>query len=109
MEMNKGGFVYIMCSANMTTLYTGVTSDLHKRVWQHREKLDPECFTAKNNCVQLVYYRFCETIELAILEEKRIKGGSRKKKDALINSMDGNGETCGKTYTTINVIRLLAT
>ena len=84
----KRGYVYILCSANMTTLYTGVTSDLYKRVWQHREKVDPDCFTAKNNCIQLVYYRAFETIEQAILEEKRIKAGNRERKEALINSMN---------------------
>lgn len=72
----------------MTTFYTGVTADLHKRVWQHREKVNPQCFTARNNCVRLVCYRFCDTIESAIREEKRIKGGSRKKKDALVNVMN---------------------
>jgi putative endonuclease len=86
--MNKGGTVYIMSSPDKTALYTGVTSDLPKRVWQHREKAVPTSFTAQYNCTVLVYYNHFETIESAIAEEKRIKGGSRAKKIQLIESMN---------------------
>ncbi len=74
----------MMCSPNKTTLYTGVSSDLRGRVHQHRSKHYPESFTAKYNCVLLVYYQFFDTIEEAIAEEKRLKGGSRKKKEQLV-------------------------
>jgi putative endonuclease len=84
--MQKGGFVYILSSPNRTTLYTGVTSDLLKRVHQHRNKEHPTSFSAKYNCVMLVYYRAFEGIEDAIAEEKRIKGGNRKQKELLIES-----------------------
>ena len=84
----KGGFVYIMCSSNNTTLYVGVTSILSIRVNQHKEKLHPTSFSARYNCIKLVYYKFFDTITEAIAEEKRIKGGSRKKKEILINSMN---------------------
>jgi putative endonuclease len=83
-----GGHVYIMCSMNNTTLYAGVTSNLAARVAQHKEKKYPNSFTAKYNCVKLVYYKWFDTIMEAIAEEKRIKGGSRKKKEILINSMN---------------------
>ena len=86
--MEKGGYVYIMCSMNHTTLYTGVTSTLAARVVQHKEKFNPGSFSAKYNCVKLVYYKRFDTIMEAIAEEKRIKGGSRKKKEILINSMN---------------------
>ena len=77
-----------MCNANNSTLYVGVTSTLAGRVCQHKEKMNPNGFTAKYNCVKLVYYRFFDTIMKAIAEEKRIKGGSRKKKEMLINNMN---------------------
>ncbi len=86
--MEKAGYVYIMSSPNRTTLYTGVTSDLCKRVWKHRTKYYPESFSSKYNCVMLVYYQGFQRIEDAIGEEKRIKGGSRKQKDELINKMN---------------------
>ena len=77
-----------MCSMNNTTLYVGVTSNLAARVAQHKEKAYPNSFTAKYNCIKLVYYNWFDTIVEAITEEKRIKGGSRKKKEILINSMN---------------------
>jgi len=83
-----GGYVYIMCSLNNTTLYTGVTSHLPARIAQHKEKMYPDSFSARYNCVKLVYYKWFDTIIEAIIEEKRIKGGSRKKKEILINSMN---------------------
>ena len=86
--MGKGGYVYIMASRNKNVLYTGVTSNLHRRVWEHRSKQYPESFTARYNCVCLVYYQAYESIEAAIAEEKRIKGGSRRQKEDLIISMN---------------------
>lgn len=83
-----GGYVYIMCSLNHSTLYVGVTSNLPVRVLQHKQKKYPTSFSAKYNCIKLVYYYRFDTIIEAIAEEKRIKGGSRKKKEALINSMN---------------------
>ncbi|HEY6503801.1 MAG TPA: GIY-YIG nuclease family protein [Chitinophagaceae bacterium] len=86
--MRKGGHVYIMCSINNSTLYVGVTSNIASRTTQHKEKLHPNSFTAKYNCIKLVYYKWFDTIIEAIAEEKRIKGGSREKKEVLINSMN---------------------
>ncbi len=86
--MQKGGYVYIMSSPNKTTVYVGVTSDLYDRVWKHRNKYYPDSFSGKYNCVMLVYYCFFGSIEEAIAEEKRIKGGSRKQKDELIRSIN---------------------
>ncbi len=84
----KGGCIYIMSSLNNTTLYTGVTSNLIKRVQEHKNKVYPDSFTAKYNCVKLVYYQGFYSIEEAIAAEKRIKGGNRKRKEALINSIN---------------------
>jgi putative endonuclease len=86
--MEKGGYVYIMCSMNHTTLYVGVTSTIATRIVQHKEKFHPNSFSAKYNCVKLIYYKWFDTIVEAIAEEKRIKGGNREKKEILINSMN---------------------
>ena len=88
--MLNTGYVYIMSAPDKTALYTGVTSDLSGRVWQHKNKVFPKSFSAKYNCVVLVYYCYCQTITQAIAEEKRIKGGSRLQKENLINSMNPN-------------------
>ena len=77
----------MMSSLNNTTLYVGVTSNLPVRILQHKEKHFPG-FTAKYNCIKLVYYRKFDTINEAIMEEKRIKGGNRSKKEELINSIN---------------------
>ena len=83
-----GGWVYIMCSLNHSTLYVGVSSNIASRVYEHKQKAYPRSFSSQYNCVKLVYYRRFESIIEAITEEKRIKGGSRKKKEDLINSMN---------------------
>ena len=85
-----GGWVYIMCSINRSTLYVGVRSNLPSRVYEHKHKIYGRSFSAKYNCINLVYYKFYGTITEAIAEEKRIKGGSRKKKEELINSMNAD-------------------
>lgn len=77
-----------MSSPNKATLYVGVTSDLVKRVWEHRNKHYPNGFTARYNCVILVYHSGYFSIEEAIAEEKRLKAGSRKQKEMLIDSMN---------------------
>jgi putative endonuclease len=84
----RGGTVYIVSSPDKTALYTGVTSDLENRMWKHKNKFYPDAHAAKYNCVVLVYFKFFESIEEAIKEEKRIKGGSRAKKIKLIKSMN---------------------
>ena len=83
-----GGWVYMMCSINHSTLYVGVTSNIASRVYQHKNKMYPTSFSARYNCIKLVYYWRFELIVEAIAEEKRIKGGSRKKKEDLINNMN---------------------
>ncbi len=70
-----------------TVLYTGVTNDLRKRVYQHREKL-VDGFTMKYRITKLVYYEIFQDSENAIMREKQIKAGSRQKKIALINTMN---------------------
>ena len=74
-----------MTNKTNTVIYTGVTNNLKRRVYEHKEKLD-EGFTTKYNISKLVYYEVLADIENAILREKQIKGGSRQKKVELINS-----------------------
>ena len=86
--MVKGGWVYIMTNQWNNVLYVGVTSNLSVRVKQHNAQTCPTSFTAKYHVYKLVYYRWFPTIEEAIAEEKRIKGGSRLKKIELVSSMN---------------------
>jgi putative endonuclease len=87
MGNGKTGYVYIMTNKNNTVLYTGVTSDLVKRVYEHKNKL-ADGFTKKYNAVKLVYYEVFDDISEAIRREKQIKGGSRDNKVRLIESMN---------------------
>ena len=80
-------YVYILTNKCNTVLYTGVTNDLKRRVYEHREKL-VSGFTKKYNVYKLVFYEATESIEAAIQREKQIKGGSRQKKIDLINGMN---------------------
>jgi len=79
--------VYIVASRRNGTLYTGVTSNLVQRAQQHRESL-MDGFTARYGCKLLVWYEAHETMESAILREKQIKSGSRRKKIALIEAQN---------------------
>ena len=79
--------VYIMASKRNGTLYTGVTSDLVKRVWQHRTGA-ASGFTKRYGCKLLAWYEAGGDMEHAILREKQIKAGSRAKKIALIQAMN---------------------
>ena len=79
--------VYIMASRRNDTLYTGVTSGLARRVYEHREGLLPG-FTRQYGCKLLVWYEAYNLMTEAIDREKRIKAGSRKQKLALIEAMN---------------------
>lgn len=86
-EMTKQSFVYIMTNYNKTTLYTGVTNNLKRRVYEHKNKLI-DGFTKRYNITFLVYYECFDNIQEAILREKQLKGGSRQKKIDLINNVN---------------------
>ena len=83
--MSKEYYVYIMTNKSRT-LYTGVTNDLMRRVYEHKNKLDPKSFTCKYNIQYLVYYESTSSVQVALEREKQIKGWLRKKKIALIES-----------------------
>ncbi|MDO8886199.1 GIY-YIG nuclease family protein, partial [Candidatus Oleimmundimicrobium sp.] len=85
--MSKKAYVYIMTNKRNKVLYTGVTSDLIKRVYEHKEKLI-NGFTAKYKVNKLIYYEVFNNITNAISREKQIKAGSREKKIELVNSMN---------------------
>jgi putative endonuclease len=76
--------VYIMANRRNGTLYTGVTSNLVQRVWQHREGLSG--FSDRYDCKMLVWFEMHATMETAIAREKQIKAGSRARKLALIEA-----------------------
>lgn len=84
----KQGFIYILTNIRNTVLYTGVTNNLLRCVYEHRNKLTPG-FASKYNCTKLVYYELHADIESANNREKQIKAGSREKK----NSTDQQDES----------------
>ena len=90
--MVKGGTVYILTNKNNTTLYIGVTSNLEKRLEQHKAGSHINSFTKRYNLNKLIYQEHFQDIEQAIQIEKRLKGWSRKKKEDLINEQNPNWE-----------------
>ena len=87
--MTKQGYVYIITNKNNTTLYIGVTSNLIKRIWEHKNKV-AEGFSKRYNLNKLVYYEYTDDIETALNREKYLKGKTRKYKVELIESMNSN-------------------
>ena len=85
--MHTESYVYLLANKHNNVLYTGVTNDLIRRVYEHKKKLVPG-FTQKYNVDRLVYFEICSGIVVAIEREKQIKGWSRKKKQDLINSLN---------------------
>ena len=83
------GYVYILFSKRNGTLYIGVTSDLIKRVYEHKNKF-VDGFTKKYNVNKLGYYEFYDNIETAIEREKKLKNSPRKKKLELIEINNPN-------------------
>ena len=80
-------YVYMMSNWNNKVLYTGVTNNLERRVYEHKNKLI-KGFTAKYNINKLVYYDYTNDVTSAITMEKKIKGWDRQKKNELIESIN---------------------
>lgn len=85
--MDKQGYIYIITNRYNSTLYIGVTSNLIKRIWEHKNKV-VDGFSKKYNLDKLVYYEDCGNIESAISREKFLKGKKRDFKNSLIESIN---------------------
>ena len=85
--MEKRGYIYILTNNTNTVSYTGITSNLQKRIFEHKEKL-VEGLTKRYNVSKLVYFEQFDNIKDAIKREKQIKGGSRQDKINLIKSIN---------------------
>ena len=81
-------YVYILSSATDVTIYTGVTNDLLRRVYEHKHNADPSSFTAKYSVHKLVYFEDTSDVYSAISREKQLKKWRREKKNALISKMN---------------------
>lgn len=87
----RQSYIYILTNNHNTTLYIGVTNDVLRRTFEHKEKIK-DSFTKKYNLTKLVYYEQFYDIGDAITREKQLKGGSRQKKIELINNFDPEWE-----------------
>ena len=79
-------YVYILSNNYNTTLYIGVTNNLVRRVYEHKNHLDSSSFTARYHVEKLVYYEMYSEPEMAIAREKQLKGRNRKYKNTLIEN-----------------------
>ena len=87
MAVGREYCVYIMTIAHNTVIYSRVTNNLARRVYEHKNGLGG-VFTKKYNVIKLVYYEVTDNVQAALAREKQIKGGSRKKKLDLVNSIN---------------------
>ena len=83
-------YVYILSNSHKNVIYTGVTNNLVRRVYEHKNHLDKGSFSARYNVENLVYFEVTPNIESAIEREKQIKGWNRKHKNKLIESKNPN-------------------
>ena len=81
-------FVYMLTNSTNVVLYTGVTGDLIRRVYEHKNELDPDSFTARYKAHKLVWYECTGDVRAAIEREKQIKSWNRKRKNALVDSIN---------------------
>lgn len=89
--------IYLLTNKNNTVIYTGVTNDLQRRMWEHKFDKGSK-FTSKYNCNKLVYYEDFKYILDAIAREKQIKAGSRVKKIELIDSINKSWDDLSKDW-----------
>ena len=81
-------YVYILTNKNKNVVYTGVTNDLIRRVYEHKNHLDKDSFTAKYKVTELVYFEATGDVRAALEREKQIKSWKRARKDMLVESMN---------------------
>ena len=85
-------YVYMMTNKYQNVLYTGVTNDLIRRVYEHRNHLLKDSFTARYHITKLVYFEMTNDVNSAITREKQIKSWSRARKDSLVESQNPTWE-----------------
>ena len=85
-------YVYMLTNSHRNLLYTGITNDLVRRVYEHKHHLDKGSYTDRYNIELLVYFESTSDVTAAIEREKQIKGWNRKRKDKLIASKNPNWE-----------------
>ena len=90
-------YVYMITNKTNTVLYTGVTNNLERRIYEHKNKL-VDGFTKKYNINKLVYFDYTTDVTSAITREKQIKGWSRAKKNALIESVNPRWEDLSENW-----------
>jgi len=81
-------YVYILSNITNTVVYTGVTNDLIRRIYEHKHNLEPNSFTAKYSVHKLVFFEQTSSRYAAISREKQIKSWNRKRKNLLVQSMN---------------------
>ena len=95
--MKAQSFIYILTNKNHSVLYTGVTSNLAQRLYQHQTSIFKNAFNSRYNVFELVYFEEFDNIIDAIAREKQIKAGSRQKKIALIQQFNPEWKDLTKT------------
>ncbi len=95
--MSKQGYVYIISNQRKTVLYTGVTSNLEKRIFEYKNRVI-KGFSSRYNCECLLWYECTDEMLSAIQREKQIKAGSRKKKEELISELNPSWEDLAKDW-----------
>lgn len=95
-------FVYILTNQHHTVLYTGTTTDLRTRIWEHQKKINPSSFTARYNLNKPVFFKGYSTKEEAREQELFIKGKSRKWKEEIINEMNPDWNDFTNTIMNMN-------
>ena len=85
-------YVYILTNKMNTVLYTGITSNFIRRVYEHKTHADPKSFTAKYKVSKLVYYEYTGDVRVALEREKQIKSWNRRSKENLIGTMNPKWE-----------------
>ena len=91
-------YVYVLANETNVCIYTGVTNDLVRRLYEHRQELDPKSFTAQYHIHKLVYYEQTPDKRAAIEREKQIKSWSREKKNKLIEAQNPGWEDLSKGW-----------
>jgi len=98
LNMQSQAYIYFMTNNHNNVLYIGVTSNLERRVWEHKNKVHEKSFTSKYNCNKLVYYESSNNIEDAIKREKQLKAWQRKWKNELVDKENPYWEDLSKEW-----------